>query len=307
MGAPNVRLRCPACGQELRAVLAPSPSTQWFPCPHCRVPVPVVVPRDPPPLFSWEVYPGLYPMLPRPHRPRWRARGLTVVALFLVVGLAIAFAGLLAFYAVAANQPASYDVSGAVDLGGAGGGAPAAHATVVLTEDNGQKLVTYTDLYGSFAFPGVPAGGIVLNVSYPGYAPVEVDTFASPVYNAGTQGILVTLAPGSVGSGSTVSLTPFPNLETLLASVGGAVVLFGIVAVVALLAGVGTARADRPALGIVGGSAAVVSPLVLFLLGLSPVFPDLLAATAIPSAVGAFAVGLRAIELAQTGETLGPE
>ncbi|MGC2360173.1 MAG: hypothetical protein WA691_07740, partial [Thermoplasmata archaeon] len=71
MATSTVYLRCPACGGDLRVVLASEPATQWFPCPHCRTPVPAVVPRDPPPLYSWEVLPGLYPALPRPRVPRW--------------------------------------------------------------------------------------------------------------------------------------------------------------------------------------------------------------------------------------------
>ncbi|MGC2788982.1 MAG: hypothetical protein WA547_02845, partial [Thermoplasmata archaeon] len=84
MATSTVYLRCPACGGDLRVVLASEPATQWFPCPHCRTPVPAVVPRDPPPLYSWEVLPGLYPALPRPRVPRWRARRAAAAALLVV-------------------------------------------------------------------------------------------------------------------------------------------------------------------------------------------------------------------------------
>ncbi len=306
MGSPTVQLRCPACGQELRAVLAPSPPTQWFPCPSCHAPVPVVIPRDPPPLFSWEVFPGLYPALPRPRPPRWRAQGVTAVALFAIVVLAVAFGGILVYYGLVAAEPANYSVTGTVYAEGAGGTvSPVAGAEVVLTDEQGQRSTTTTGLDGAFAFAGVSSGEIVLNASLPGYAPTEVDTFASPVYNAGTDGLQITLVPGGLGNASTVSLSAFPDLETLLASVGGGAVLFGVVAVVALIAGVLTVRSDRPALGVVGGGAGLSAPLLLFFLGLGSIFPYLLAGTSLLAAFGAFALGVRAVELAQTGPTHG--
>ncbi len=289
-------------------VLALSPPTQWFPCTNCHVPVPVVVPRDPPPLFAWEVFPGLYPTLPRPRLPRWRARSVTAVALFAVVVLAVAFGGVFAFYGYVAASPASYEVSGTVYAISAGGTVgPAAGAQVLLTENGGGRLGTTTGLGGVFGFSGVPAGGVVLNVTLSGYAPAEVDTFVSAVYDAGTQGISVTLAPGGPSNGSTLVLSAFPSLESFLASLGAAVALLGLVTVVALVAGWETRRHDRPALGVVGGGAGITAPVALYLLGLAPVFPYLFGATALLAAFGAFALSVRAVELAQTGPALGPE
>jgi hypothetical protein len=302
MGSSPTPIRCPACGQDLRAVLAPEPPTQWFPCPRCHAPVPAVVPRDPPPLYSWEVYPGLYPMLPKPQPPRWPVRGVAAAALVAVVALAAVFGGLLVYYGFEATSGASYSVSGEVvtQRGGIPSG-PAVGARVLLTEDGGGTFSQVTGPTGAFDFAPVPAGGIAINVTLAGYGPVEVDTFASPVYNTGTEGIVVTLQPGSEGNGSTVLLSPFPNLETFLASIGGAVVLLGLVAVLAAFAALVTLRKDRPAIGVVGGGAALAAPATLFLLGLGPVFPLLLAATAGLAAIGAFVLMMRALELLRFG------
>jgi hypothetical protein len=308
MASPTVAMRCPSCGQDLRVALAPSPPTQWFPCPHCGSPIPVVVPRDPPPLYSWEVLPDLYPPLPRPRRPRWRARPVAAVALFALVALALTFAGILAYYGVLAPTPTNYTVSGAVDRSLSDGQlVPAPGARVVLTEDAGQEQTAIAGADGSFEFLAVPTGGIALNFSLSGYSPVEVYTFASPVYNAGTQGILVALAPGGPDNGSTVALSAFPNLESFLASIGSGVVLLGLVAAVAGVAAVATLRQGRPALGAVGGGAGLLAPLGLYLLALGPVFPFLLAATATLAAFGAFVLAQRAVEMAQTGPAAGPD
>lgn len=302
MTAPSVTMRCPTCGLDVTAVVAPAPPTQWFPCPRCHAPVPVVVPRDLPPLYTWEVVPGLYPTFPRPRPPRWSARRATVLALLAIVVLAVVFAGLLAVYGVLAAGPGSYTVSGTVRVElPSGGTAPASGARVLLTEDEGAQLSERTAADGSFVFRGVPPGGVTLNITMAGYAPVEIDTFASPVYNAGTEGISVILTPGSVANGSTVVLSAFPDLETLLASIGSAVVLLGIVAAIAGVAATLTLRQDRPALGVVGGGAGLSAPFALYLLGLAPVFPLAVAASTVLAAFGAFALGLRAIELLQTG------
>ncbi len=308
MAPPALVLRCPRCGQEIAVVPAPAPPTQWFPCPHCRTPVPVVVPRDPPPLYTWEVLPGLYPALPRPRRPRWRARQLAGAALVALVVLALAFAGVFAYYAVLAPTPGAYVVSGTVLEETAGGRLlPAAGAAVVLTPETGAARTEHTGADGAFVFGSVPTGGISLNVSLSGFAPVTVDTFASSVYNAGTQGIQVTLTPGSSGNGTTVAFTDFPDLESFVASLGSAVVLLGVVATVAGVAALATFRHDRPALGVVGGGAGVFAPLGLYLLALGGALPYAVDASAAIAGVGAFALALRSIELAMTGPAAGPE
>lgn len=302
MGAPAVSVRCPTCGADLRVVLAPAPPTQWFPCPQCRNPMPVVVPRDPPPLYSWEVLPGLYPALPVPRRPRIRMRRLAQGALIGVAVLAVVFGGVLAVLGTEASSPGSYAVSGTVLKQTAGGAnIPAFGATVVLTVDGGHRQSETVFATGAFAFSGVPVGGISLNITEPGYAPVTVVTFASTIYNAGTTGLTVTLLPGGPSNATTVALSPFPDLESFLASIGSGVVMLGIVALVGGFAAFVTARANRPAVGVVGGAAGVLTPLAFFFLALGGVFPALAAGTGVLAALGAFAATTRTLEIFQVG------
>ncbi len=299
MCPPTVRIVCPRCRTPLAAVLAPFPSTQWFPCPHCRTPVPVVVPRDPPPLYAWEVLPGLYPALPRPRASRWRPRTLVTIALGTVVIVSAVLTALLVAYGVGAGSPASYEVSGDVVKPS---GQAATGATVVLTENDGHELSTTIGFASaSFEFANVPAGGISINVTLAGYAPVTIDTFASPVYNAGTTGFGIQLEPGSADNGTTYVLSPFPDLETFVASIGAGAVLLGLIAVVAAGATVAGFRNDRGALVVVGGGGGAAAPLALYLLSLTGVFPSIALASAIAGAAGAFVVAVGALELARLG------
>ena len=127
----------------------------------------------------------------------------------------------------------------------------------------------------------------------------------SPVYNAGTTGISIALVPEGSGNSTNSTLTPFPNLESFLASIGTGVVLLGLVALVASLAAIWTLREDRPALGIVGGGAGLAAPFALYLLDLSVPFPLAVALTTLLAAFGAFTLALRAIEIAQTAPAGG--
>jgi hypothetical protein len=302
MGAPVVSMRCPACGADLRVVLAPAPPTQWFPCPQCRNPVPVLVPRDPPPLYTWEVLPGLYPALPSPRRPRIRLRRMAQAALIGVAVLAVVLGGFLSALGVEALTPETYLVSGTVWEEQPGGGTiPAVGATVTLTAEGAAVTSQHTSLLGGFAFSNVPAGGIALNISLAGYTPVTVDTFASSVYSTGTTGLSVTLVPGSASNTTTVALSPFPTLESFLASIGSGVVLLGLVALVGGFAAVITARSDRPSVGVVGGAAGLLAPAALYFLALGGVFPALVLGTAVLAALGTFAATTRAIEIFQVG------
>jgi Carboxypeptidase regulatory-like domain len=301
MAAPSpILMRCPACGGELRVVLAPQPATQWFPCPHCRAPVPVVVPRDPPPLYSWEVLPGLYPALPRPRLPRWRAHRAAAIALFLVVALSAGFAAVLVYDAYLATAPAPFVVAGSVEHYQGNALVPVPGATVVLTNDANRSTSETTGLDGSFSFASVPPGGVTVNVSAAGYAPVSVTTFVSSVYSPSSGGIAVVLSPGGTANATTIALAPFPDLEQFVASLGSGAVLLGIVTLVAGTAGIATWRDDRPALGVVGGAAGLLSPLVLFYLSLTSAFPLLEAGSALVAGAGAFALLLRTVQVAQT-------
>ncbi|MGP8077466.1 MAG: carboxypeptidase regulatory-like domain-containing protein [Thermoplasmata archaeon] len=298
MAGPGISVRCPSCGTELRAFPAPAPPTQWFPCPHCRTALPVVVPRDPPPLYSWEVLPGLYPRLPHPRAPRWRIAPAIAIALAVVAIASATLGGALAYYGVAATAGGSYTISGTVEQTGGGG---ADHATVNLTDDAGTRAPYAVGPSGRFSFTGVPSGGVSLNISLSGFAPVTVLTFVSPVYDAGSQGITVTLVPGALQNGTTVVLAPFSNLENFLASVYGAAALLGLAALIAGAAAVATFHHRHRTAGVIGGGAGISAPAVLYLLGLFPAFPIVAAGTAVAAGFGAFALAVTAVDLYRAG------
>ncbi len=144
---------------------------------------------------------------------------------------------------------------------------------IVATDEAGHNHTAVSGISGDFQLAGEPTGGIAVNVSYPGYAPVTVDVFLSSVYSAGATGVVVTLIPGNLSNGTVGSLTPFVNLETFVAAIGGGLVLLGLVALIAGAAAILTLRSDRPALGVVGGGAGLFSPLILILLNLGEPFP----------------------------------
>ena len=223
-------------------------------------------------------------------------------ALIGVAVIAVVLGGFLAALGAEAPAAGSYVVSGTVLEEAPGGGTlPAFGATVTLTDESPIAVVQHTSASGAFSFTDVPTGGISLNITLPGYAPVTVVTFASSVYDAGTTGLSVTLVPGSSANGSTVAMSPFPDLESFLASIGSGVVLFGIVALVGGFAAVVTARSDRPAVGVVGGVAGILAPLALYFLALSGVFPELIAGAAVLATLGAFVATTRTFEIVQVG------
>ena len=301
MSGPTVVQRCPYCQRDLRVVLALAPPTQWFPCPHCRSPVAVVVPRDPPPLYTWEVLPGLYPALPAPRIPRRRRVSAVAAALLVIAVACAALAGVLVFDAWQAVQPATFGVSGAVESTASGFSQPLAGATVVLTNDANQSTTEVTGPEGTFSFGSVPSGGVTLNVSAPGYASRSVSTFVSSVYAGPTSGIVIQLTPGSASNVTSVALADFPDLEQFVAALGAGAILLGVVTIVAGAAAVITTRADRPAIGVIGGAAGVVSPFAVVYLSLSSVDVAVSVGTAAVAALGAFVVAWRAVQMVQTG------
>jgi hypothetical protein len=301
MGAPTVDVRCPTCGGDLHVVLAPAPPTQWFPCPHCRAPVPVVVPRDPPPLYSWEVLPGLYPALPAPRIPRRRGPSAVTAALLTIAVLAAVCAGVLVYDAWDVVQPASFGVAGIVESGASGFAQPVAGATVRMTNDANQTSTEVTGPGGTFSFSHVPAGGVTLNVSAPGFSTRSVLTFVSSVYAGPTSGIVIDLTPGAASNVTSVALAEFPDLEQFVAALGSGAVLLAVVTLVAGAAAVLASRRDRPALAVIGGGAGLVSPFVLLYLSLTPLTPLLTGATIALASLGVFVVTTRAIQIAQTG------
>ncbi|HTP53622.1 MAG TPA: carboxypeptidase-like regulatory domain-containing protein [Thermoplasmata archaeon] len=306
MAGPGLALRCPSCGTELRAFPAPAPPTQWFPCPHCRWAVPVVVPRDPPPLYTWEVLPGLYPAMDRPRGPRWRVAPAVAIALAVVAVASAILGGALVYEGVAATAPGSYTVSGVAEKVSGGSLFAAAFAAVTLTENGGATVSQTADAQGRFSFPDIPSGGVAVNVSTTGYAPTTVHTFVDPIYNAGANGITVLLYPSSVTNGTDVALAPFPTLESFLASIDGAAALLGIAGVVAGIAAVAAWRQSFRTAGVIGGGAGVAAPAALYVLGLFPALPVVAAGTAVAAGFGLFALGLTAGELYRVGAAAGP-
>jgi hypothetical protein len=301
MAGPSVDVRCPNCGGDLRVVLAPTPPTQWFPCPHCRSPVAVVVPRDPPPLYTWEVLPGLYPALPAPRIPRRRRTSGVTVALLAIAVASAALAGVLVFDAWQAVQPAAFSVSGAVETTSSGFAQPLVGATVVLTNDANHSTSVVTGPDGTFSFGSVPPGGVTLNVSAPGYASRSVATFVSSVYAGPTSGIVIDMTPGTPTNVTSVALTAFPDLEQFVAALGTGAILLGFVTLTAGAAAVVTSRSDRPAVGVIGGAAGVLSPFAVVFLSLSSVDLAVSAGTAVIAVLGTFVVAWRTVQLVQTG------
>jgi hypothetical protein len=267
----------------------------------------VVVPRDLPPLYSWEVYPGLYPELPRPRVPKWRVRRAAAAALLVVAVVSAGLAAGLIWTGWDSAQPARYTVSGTVYEPSGSGVAPLAGAVVTLVDDANATSRTVTGFGGTFSFANVMQGGVALNISESGYAPITLYTFVSNAYSTQATGLVITLTPGGAGNGTTVALTPFPDMEQFLASVGAGAILLGIVALVAGFAAVVTLRADRPAMGVLGGAAGVLSPLALVYLSLSTALPILIAVTTITAGAGTFVLVVRALQLARTGPAPDPD
>jgi hypothetical protein len=249
-------------------------------------------------LYSWEVLPGLYPPLDRPRAPRWRIAPAVAIALLVVAIASAVLGGALIMYGVAAGAPGTYTVSGVAEKSNGGS---AAFAQVVLTENGGATFSQLATSSGHFSFSGVPAGGVSINVTFSGYAPAVLYTFVDPVYNAGSQGLIVTLYPTSEANVTQEALTTFPTLESFLSSVDGAAGLLWIAAIVAVGSAWALRRQSLRSAGIIGGGAGVAVPAVVYLLGLFPAFPLVDAGTAVAAGFGMFALGISAVELYRAG------
>jgi carboxypeptidase family protein len=283
------------------APLTPEPA--WFACPHCAQAVPVVAPRDPPPLFSWEVYPHLYPPASPPKVPGpGIARLLTALLLTATVVLA-GLAGGLGWAGVASLGPGGFAVRGIV-YESAGPGNPVTFAGVIvnMTSESGTSSTTTAD-DGSFEFLHVPAGGVTLNLSTPGFSPVVLQLFASALYSTAGIGspVAVTLSPGDVTNVTDVSLTAFGNLDGYLTSLWSAAVLLGMGAIVAAVGATAAYRERRLAYAVAGAGAAIAGPVAPGLLGVMGAFPVVGWFAALAIAVGAVALGLGTVQLASVG------
>jgi hypothetical protein len=279
--------------------------------------MPVVPLRDPPPLFTWEVFPNVYPPTPPPVRTSGRAARAPVLAFLLAGCLALAvLAGLLAVEGSAAFSPGPFTIAGQVFGESGSGAAPAsalADALVTVRSEGGSSHSVLTDSSGEFAIPGVGPGGVTLNVSHSGYYAGEFSLFVSAVYStAGTASdrALIDLEPLST-NGTVPALGPAPgpfsDLEGLVANVWSAAALLGLGLGVASAGFVALVRHRRPALVVVGGAAAAAAPISVFQLGVSMVIPIAGLLAAVTAIVGFVAVGLQALSLAAEGRALEPE
>lgn len=303
-------LRCPSCGSPLGPLPPPAATLRWVRCRHCGVSVPLAPHGLLPPRFTWEVYPGLYPSQPPLSGPRFRWRGLIVPVLLAIVVVSAGVAAGAAYYGWAGSQPAQYTVSGTVILSN---GAPASGGSVTFTDQAGTLPPVSIGTQGTFSVSGVPTGGVELNVTYPHYAPLLVVTFVCPAYDAGTQGLALSLNPGTVSNESVLVLSPYPSfhsgyspLEYFQADVGAAAAIAAIAAILSAVGAVILRRSDRPAIGIVGGAAGAAVPFALLVLPVGTVFPLLLLVGLVLGILGAFAFAVAWIEIIQVGDRSTP-
>jgi hypothetical protein len=268
-----VTLRCPRCGAYVGAPSYPSLVPTWATCPHCSTPLPVVAPRDPPPLFTWEAFPHLYPTLPAPRAP---TRRMTAVTALVLAGLTIVLAilaGMLGGTAVAADTPTTYVVGGAVDT--IGGIPISTVATVQVLGENGFNETVTTSAGAEFQVPGVPAGGVLLNVTAPSYEATLYSLFLSPVYSSIQQpdSLTIDLVAGPSTNTSSQGVVVYGDMEGFLTGVGSSAAIVGIAALIAAVAAVSAWRRTGPAWVVSGGAAAAVVPFALVELGVATAFP----------------------------------
>ena len=289
--ATPVDLRCPKCGTRLTAFTQYPQVTSYTRCPHCAAVLPFVAPREPAPLYSWEVYPGLYPPTSLPRSPSpWRRPAL--LALLLAVTLLLgALGGVFAWFGSDALRPGTLTVGGTISP------SSAAATWVSIQGENGFKVNT-TVLGGTFSVAGVPYGGILIRAGASGYALLEFDLFFSPVYTSVTGSptqLQLSLSPANGSSVNIIDTTAFPDLESFVA---GAWSGTGLLWISALVTGLGVlgARRDRHSFIIIGGASAMAAPFALPLLGLDVISP---AVTAV--ALAAFPVGLVVLLLVLPG------
>jgi hypothetical protein len=303
VGTPQVTLRCRRCGGWLSAPTPWSAATAWFACPHCLAPVPVVAPRDPAPLFGWEVYPHLYPpaVLPRAPGREWGpiVCAFLVAATILLGGMGV----VLAREGAISLEPSRHALGGTVFVAEGGGAAPRPlpGAQVNATGENGFRASTLTGPDGRFGFASVPAGGITLNVSAPGFSPVVESLFFSPVYQSpgrSPEAVNIDMSTGPAGNATSLTDTPFPDLENLAASLFSATVLLGIGAVLAALGAFYAARRARPAVAVAGGAASALAPVPLYATNALAIVPWLGTVTLAAVAIGVAAAVVTLVPMA---------
>ncbi len=312
MFGPPVTLRCTRCGHFFGV---PTPLTvvpAWVPCPHCQQPAPVLAPREPAPLFTWEAFPHLYPSVRLPAPPSPRVGRIGAILLVVVAALLLAGAAGYLIQGASALPNHPYRVAGRVMAANPNGTAsvPLAGAVVALRGENGFRASTVTDPAGRFDFTGVPSGGISINVTAPAYAPVTVVIFADPVYSSPTghpTNLTVDVSPGAASAGSTLEESPFPDLEQFVATVWSGTSILVLGAVVALVGAARAYRRDRPAWGAAGGVAGLIAPAGLYLLGLLGLFPLLDVLMVLVAVLGGVAAVVLAYRLTAISLPMPPD
>ena len=302
MSSPVVlTLRCPTCGGTLAAPTPPGTAAVWYACPHCASPVPVVAPRDPPPLFSWEVYPHLYPRLFAPQSPAGRIPKVGLATLFALCLFFAGVAGLLAVDGASALAPASYDVGGVVLLNGT---TPLSGAAVVLSGENGLHERYVTDATGAFLFPDVPAGGVTLNASLAPLGFAVYHFFLTPLYQSTVEDpahLSLSLNGDPMANDVTALQAPFPDLETFVASLWGGAAIVAVASAVAALGAVALRRGLSPTMAVAGSIGAVFVPVAVMELGLTGVFPYSWVVSIVAVTLGTSTAALLLLLMARTG------
>ena len=302
MAAPStVTARCPACGGLLAAIGTPFAAT-YVRCPHCGNTVPIVAPRDPPPLFAWEVTPQLYPPIPSiSEGGRRSVRPFVLGALVLATVITAVLAGFAAAEASRALAPGHVDLAGTVVSVSPGRPAhPFAHLTV--TGENGYRTSGTDGPDGSFDFPGVPLGAVTIVVNATGYPNTSFDMFFSSIVSqpARSTGLELDVSTGSSTNAITVLYTPYGSLEEFVATLLTATVIFTVGVVVAGLGVWAVLRQRRPSLAVAGAAAMIVAPACLPVLTLDTVLPDALLVSSVAGALGAAAFVLLVVPIALT-------
>jgi Carboxypeptidase regulatory-like domain len=305
MYGPPVTLRCTRCGTFVAAPAPPSPWAAWYRCPQCGGPVAVIRPRDPAPLFSWEVFPHLYPVVPDLRRQQARAHLIAVVLLLVATSLVLVTAGGLAWQGARADPGPTYTIAGHVQTSDNGNTSspPIVGALVLLTGENGYRSSEDTGLTGAFDFTGVPTGAFTINVTATGYEPLTENLFASPPYSSEVgdfANLTIFLAPGSPHTGTTIIDSEFPSLENFLATVWSGTSLLGVAGIAGGLGTWALVRRARAPWGIAAGSAGLLAPVALIELGVNGLFPYLTDLSAIGGVLGGVAATILLVGLLRT-------
>ncbi|MCI4368956.1 MAG: carboxypeptidase-like regulatory domain-containing protein [Thermoplasmata archaeon] len=311
MAAPLVTLRCTRCGGLLSASVATGGPTTFVLCPHCANPVAAVPLRDPPPLFTWEVFPHLYPPLPPPRALGRRARAVATAFLLAATVAIVGVAGAFGVAGAISLGPSAFTVEGVVDTPLSPSGAlPVAGAVVTLHGENHfvEQLVTAQD--GSFRFTGVPGGGVLLNVTAPGFDSASVTLFVSPLYTASGRGpgnVEITVPEGNGSFTVYTSDSPFADLESFVASLWSATILLALAATVTGFGALYSYRGERASVAVAGSVSASAAPAVFYLLALDSAFPWTLAAAAGIFGSGVVALFLSVVPMAATAPAPDPD